>query len=163
MVSKFWLTGKAADTSGRFHPGWSFQNFFIMCVQAFRSHSFHYHPEGFGAVGIIESEHRIFLFTGKIHHRIPVNRGTQVGLAVQGFGPVVIGRIKLSDGRISGNPVGSKALAGCVAVVLSAMFAAYSNVLVKARASNLNPAIIAAVQMLFGLLLLLALSCSPAT
>lgn len=51
---------------------------------------------------------------------------------------------------------GSKALAGCVAVVLSAMFAAYSNVLVKARAASLNPAVIAAVQMFFGLLLLLA-------
>src|SRR5215216_5296255 len=51
---------------------------------------------------------------------------------------------------------GIQALAGCVALILSAMFAAYSNVLVKAYGKNLNPAIMAAGQMLFGLLLLLA-------
>ena len=51
---------------------------------------------------------------------------------------------------------GSQALAGCVAMVLSAIFVAYSNVLVKAYGKNLNPAILAAGQMFFGLLLLLA-------
>ena len=51
---------------------------------------------------------------------------------------------------------GRQALAGCVALILSAAFAAYSNVLVKAYARNLNPAITTAGQMLFGLLLLLA-------
>ena len=51
---------------------------------------------------------------------------------------------------------GTKALAGCVALILSAMFAAYSNVLVKAHGKNLEPAILAAGQMFFGLLLLLA-------
>src|SRR5215216_3157560 len=50
---------------------------------------------------------------------------------------------------------GIQALAGCVALILSAMFAAYSNVLVKAHGKNLNPAIMAAGQMFFGLLLLL--------
>jgi len=51
---------------------------------------------------------------------------------------------------------GRQALAGCVALILSAAFAAYSNVLVKAYGKHLNPAIMAAGQMFFGLLLLLA-------
>ena len=51
---------------------------------------------------------------------------------------------------------GRQALAGCVALILSAMFAAYANVLVKARGTKLDPAILAGVQMFFGLLLLFA-------
>jgi drug/metabolite transporter (DMT)-like permease len=51
---------------------------------------------------------------------------------------------------------GRLALAGCVALILSAMFAAYSNVLVKKYGKHLDPAILAAGQMFFGLLLLLA-------
>jgi drug/metabolite transporter (DMT)-like permease len=47
---------------------------------------------------------------------------------------------------------GGKALAGCIALVLSAFFAAYSNVLVKAYGKNLEPAILAAGQMFFGLI-----------
>jgi drug/metabolite transporter (DMT)-like permease len=47
---------------------------------------------------------------------------------------------------------GGKALAGCIALVLSALFAAYSNVLVKAHGKNLEPAILAAGQMFFGLI-----------
>jgi drug/metabolite transporter (DMT)-like permease len=50
---------------------------------------------------------------------------------------------------------GNRALAGCVAVLLGSLSAAYSNVLVKAYGKNLNPAILAAGQMFFGLLLLL--------
>lgn len=50
---------------------------------------------------------------------------------------------------------GGKALAGCVALVLSAFFAAYSNVLVKAHGRKLEPAILAAGQMFFGLIPLL--------
>ena len=51
---------------------------------------------------------------------------------------------------------GRRALAGCVALILSAAFAAYSNVLVKAYGKNLNPAIMTGGQMFFGFLLLLA-------
>src|SRR5262245_21497858 len=51
---------------------------------------------------------------------------------------------------------GRQALAGCVALLLSSIFVAYSNVLVKKHGKNLNPAIMTAGQMLFGLLLLLA-------
>jgi drug/metabolite transporter (DMT)-like permease len=51
---------------------------------------------------------------------------------------------------------GSQALAGCVALILSSIFVAYSNVLVKARGTRMHPAILAAGQMFFGMLLLLA-------
>ena len=51
---------------------------------------------------------------------------------------------------------GRMALAGSVALFLSAMFAAYSNVLVKAYGKNMDRAVLAAGQMFFGLLLLLA-------
>ncbi|HSL53639.1 MAG TPA: EamA family transporter [Pyrinomonadaceae bacterium] len=51
---------------------------------------------------------------------------------------------------------GRQALLGCVALLLSSIFVAYSNVLVKKHGKNLNPAIMAAGQMFFGLLLLLA-------
>ena len=50
---------------------------------------------------------------------------------------------------------GPRALAGSIAVVLSSVFVAYSNVLVKARARKLNPGLIAAGQMLFGFIPLL--------
>ena len=51
---------------------------------------------------------------------------------------------------------GRQAFAGCVALVLSALFAAYANVLVKVRGTKLDPAILAGGQMFFGLLLLFA-------
>lgn len=51
---------------------------------------------------------------------------------------------------------GRQALAGCVALILSALFAAYANVLVKARGAKLHPVILAGGQMFFGLLLLFA-------
>ena len=50
---------------------------------------------------------------------------------------------------------GRQALAGCIALILSAAFAAYSNVLVKKHGKNLNPAILTGGQMFFGLLLLM--------
>jgi drug/metabolite transporter (DMT)-like permease len=50
---------------------------------------------------------------------------------------------------------GGKALAGSVAVVFGSAVVAYSNVLVKARGKKLDPAILAAGQMFFGLIPLL--------
>jgi drug/metabolite transporter (DMT)-like permease len=50
---------------------------------------------------------------------------------------------------------GSGALAGGVALVLSSVCAAYSNVLVKAQGQHLDPAILAAGQMFFGFVPLL--------
>jgi drug/metabolite transporter (DMT)-like permease len=69
-----------------------------------------------------------------------------VVLGVCGVGVVFSNQLAVS---------GTMALAGCVAMILSAMFAAYSNVLVKAYGKNMNPAVLAAGQMLFGLLVLL--------
>jgi drug/metabolite transporter (DMT)-like permease len=53
------------------------------------------------------------------------------------------------------NVAGPDALAGSVALVLSSVFVAYSNVLIKARGRKLDPAMIAAGQMVFGLIPLL--------
>jgi drug/metabolite transporter (DMT)-like permease len=50
---------------------------------------------------------------------------------------------------------GTRALAGSVAVVFGSAIVAYSNVLVKARGKHLDPAILAAGQMFFGLIPLL--------
>lgn len=69
-----------------------------------------------------------------------------VVLGIVGVGIVFSNQLSLAGGR---------AFAGCVALVLSSFFVAYSNVLVKARGRNLDPAILAAGQMFFGLLPLL--------
>ena len=69
-----------------------------------------------------------------------------VVLGVCGVGVVFSNQLAIS-GRL--------ALAGCVGMVLSAFFAAYSNVLVKTHGKNLNPAVMAAFQMFFGLIPLL--------
>jgi drug/metabolite transporter (DMT)-like permease len=50
---------------------------------------------------------------------------------------------------------GPRALAGCGALVVGSACAAYANVLVKARGSALDPAILAGGQMFFGLIPLL--------
>lgn len=68
---------------------------------------------------------------------------TGVSLGVLGVAVVFSNQLAIAGG---------KALAGSVALVLSAFFAAYSNVLVKARGQKLNPAILAAGQMFFGMI-----------
>jgi drug/metabolite transporter (DMT)-like permease len=85
------------------------------------------------------------------HLHLPGERlsWTKIGgvvLGVFGVGVVFSNQLAVS---------GKLAFAGCVALILSAMFAAYSNVLVKRYGKHLDPAILAAGQMLFGLLLLL--------
>jgi drug/metabolite transporter (DMT)-like permease len=85
------------------------------------------------------------------HIYVPAERMTwgKIGgviLGVCGVGVVFSNQLAVS---------GRQALAGCVAMVLSAFFAAYSNVLVKTHGKNLNPAVIAAYQMFFGLIPLL--------
>ncbi|MGI8731777.1 MAG: DMT family transporter [Pyrinomonadaceae bacterium] len=50
---------------------------------------------------------------------------------------------------------GPRALAGCAALIVSSMGAAYSNVLVKAYGKHLDPAILAGGQMFFGMIPLL--------
>lgn len=90
------------------------------------------------------------------HLHLPSERltWTKIGgvvLGVFGVGVVFSNQLVVS---------GRQALAGCVALVLSAMFAAYSNVLVKAFGKHLNPAVLSAGQMLFGLILLLSVGLS---
>src|SRR6185369_3716006 len=85
------------------------------------------------------------------HFHLPHERMTWVkmgGVVLGVFGVAVVFSNQLA---ISGR----QALAGCVAMVLSAFFAAYSNVLLKTHGRNLNPAVIAAFQMFFGLIPLL--------
>jgi len=87
------------------------------------------------------------------HFHLPGERMTWVkiaGVVLGVFGVAVVFSNQLA---VSGR----QALAGCIAMVLSAFFAAYSNVLVKRYGRSLNPAIIAAGQMFFGLIPLLLL------
>jgi drug/metabolite transporter (DMT)-like permease len=85
------------------------------------------------------------------HIHVPAERMTWVKIAGVVLGVFGVGVVFSNQLAISGR----LALAGCVAMVLSAFFAAYSNVLVKTRGKNLNPAVIAAFQMFFGLIPLL--------
>lgn len=85
------------------------------------------------------------------HFYLPSERMTPVKIAgvvlgVCGVGVVFSNQLKVEGGM---------ALAGSIAMVLSSFFVAYSNVLIKARGRALNPAILSAVQMLFGLIPLL--------
>src|SRR5215211_5343133 len=69
--------------------------------------------------------------------RLSWSRIGGVILGVCGVGVVFSNQLAVS---------GTMALAGCVAMILSAMFAAYSNVLVKAYGKNMAPAVLAAGQ-----------------
>ena len=85
------------------------------------------------------------------HFYLPGERMTPakvagVVLGVCGVGVVFSNQLAVAGGR---------AFAGSVAMVFSSFFVAYSNVLIKARAAKLDPAIIAAGQMFFGLIPLL--------
>jgi drug/metabolite transporter (DMT)-like permease len=85
------------------------------------------------------------------HFHLPGERMTWVKIAGVILGVCGVGVVFSNQLAISGR----QALLGCVALVLSAFFGAYSNVLVKAHGKNLNPAIIAAGQMFFGVIPLL--------
>lgn len=85
------------------------------------------------------------------HFHLPGERMTwskTFGVVLGFFGVAVVFSNQLAI-------AGGRALAGCVALVLSALFAAYSNVLVKAYGRKLEPAILAGGQMFFGLIPLL--------
>jgi drug/metabolite transporter (DMT)-like permease len=87
------------------------------------------------------------------HFYLPSERMTPakifgVILGVAGVGVIFSNQLSVA---------GREALAGSVALVLSSIFVAYSNVLVKARGSALDPAILAAGQMLFGFIPLLVI------
>jgi drug/metabolite transporter (DMT)-like permease len=85
------------------------------------------------------------------HVHLPSERMTWAKLAgvvlgICGVGVVFSNQLSLAGGL---------ALAGCIAVVASSVFVAYSNVLIKAHGKKLEPAILAAGQMFFGLIPLL--------
>jgi drug/metabolite transporter (DMT)-like permease len=85
------------------------------------------------------------------HFYLPGERMTLAKVVGVMFGVVGVGVVFSNQLSIAGG----RALAGCLALVLSSVFVAYSNVLVKARGRHLDPAILAAWQMLFGLIPLL--------
>jgi drug/metabolite transporter (DMT)-like permease len=85
------------------------------------------------------------------HFYLPQERMTWakiIGVVLGVFGVAIVFSNQLAI-------AGRKALAGCIALVLSSFFVAYSNVLVKARGQKLDPAILAAGQMFFGMIPLL--------
>jgi len=85
------------------------------------------------------------------HFYLPGERLTWTKLFGVVLGVIGVGIVFSNQLSIAG----SKAFAGSVAVVISSAVVAYSNVLVKARGQKLNPAILAAVQMFFGVIPLL--------
>jgi drug/metabolite transporter (DMT)-like permease len=85
------------------------------------------------------------------HFYLPGERITTAKVAGVLMGVAGVGVIFSNQLAVAGN----RALAGSAALVLSSICVAYSNVLLKARGSNLDPAVIAAGQMLFGLVPLL--------
>ena len=87
------------------------------------------------------------------HFHLPAERLSWAKIAGVVLGVFGVGVVFSNQLAIAG----TQALAGSVALVLSAVFAAYSNVLVKAYGKHLDPAVLAAGQMLFGLLLLLGI------
>ncbi len=87
------------------------------------------------------------------HLHLPAERMTLpkvLGVVLGVLGVAVIFSNQLSV-------AGPRALAGCVALVVSAAGAAYSNVLIKAHGGKFEPTIIAATQMSFGLVPILLL------
>ena len=90
------------------------------------------------------------------HFYLPGERITPrkiAGVVLGITGVAVVFSNQLTVGR-------EKALAGCVAIVLSSIVVAYSNVLVKANGKHIDPVIMAAGQMLFGLIPLLVIGIS---
>jgi len=83
--------------------------------------------------------------------RITPRKVTGVVLGILGVGVVFSNQLTVGE---------EKSLAGCVAIVLSSIIVAYSNVLVKARGKHIDPVIMAAGQMLFGLVPLLVIGIS---
>jgi drug/metabolite transporter (DMT)-like permease len=86
------------------------------------------------------------------HFHLPGERLTWARIAGVILGVCGVGVVFSNQLAVAG----SKALAGCVALILSSLFVAYSNVLVKAHGTKMDPPILAAGQMFFGLLLLFA-------
>jgi drug/metabolite transporter (DMT)-like permease len=87
------------------------------------------------------------------HMHLPAERLTVAKVVGVLFGVVGVGVIFSNQLSVSG----SRAFAGCVAIIISAAGAAYSNVLIKRYGMKLEPTMIAAGQMSFGLVPILIL------
>lgn len=82
------------------------------------------------------------------HLHLPAERMTLAKVLGMVLGVCGVGVIFSNQLSVAG----PRALAGCVALVVSAAGAAYSNVLVKAHGGKFEPTMIAATQMSFGLI-----------
>src|SRR6266516_2005343 len=82
------------------------------------------------------------------HERMSTRKVAGVLLGIIGVGIIFSDQLSIA---------GSLALLGSAALVLSAVFGSYSNVLVKARGTHIDPQILAAGQMVCGLVPLLVL------
>jgi drug/metabolite transporter (DMT)-like permease len=82
------------------------------------------------------------------HYYLPGEPMTLPRIAGVVMGVIGVGVIFSNQLRVSG----PKALWGSAALVLSAFCAAYANVLVKAYCRHIDPAVLAAGQMMFGLI-----------
>ena len=87
------------------------------------------------------------------HAVLPAERMTVAKVIGVLFGVVGVGVIFSNQLSLAG----PRALAGCVAIVISAAGAAASNVLIKAHGMKFEPTMIAATQMSFGLVPILLL------
>jgi drug/metabolite transporter (DMT)-like permease len=83
--------------------------------------------------------------------RLTVGRAIGVLLGVCGIAVIFSDQLSIA---------GSMALLGSIALVLSALCGSYSNVLVKAYGSEIDPQVFAACQMIFGFVPLLAIGIS---
>jgi drug/metabolite transporter (DMT)-like permease len=83
--------------------------------------------------------------------RMTISKVCGVGLGVAGVGVIFSNQLSVE---------GPLALWGCAAIVFGALCAAYANVLVKARGGHIDPAMLAAGQMIFGLIPLLLVGIS---
>jgi drug/metabolite transporter (DMT)-like permease len=105
-----------------------------------------------GLAAVLQSTIPLFgLIIAHLHlpaERMTVAKLVGVLLGVFGVGVIFSNQLTLA---------GPRALAGCVAIVISAIGAAYSNVLVKAYGGKFEPTTIAATQMTFGLIPMLVI------
>ena len=90
------------------------------------------------------------------HFYLPGERVTLPKIAGVLLGVIGVGVVLSNQLQVSG----PKALWGSAALVLSAFCTAYANVLVKAYGLNLQPSVLAAGQMIFGLIPLLLVGVS---
>ncbi len=87
------------------------------------------------------------------HLHLPAERLTPAKVIGVLFGVVGVGVVVSNQLSLAG----TRAFAGCVAIIISAAGAAYSNVLVKGHGSKIEPTTIAATQMTFGMVPILLL------